>query len=37
VLLLEPTGGAVMAERRFDPTGTPSGETELHLNAGEWP
>lgn len=37
VLLLEPAGRAVMAERRFDPTGTPSGETEFHLNAGEWP
>jgi uncharacterized protein with NRDE domain len=37
VLLLDPTGDAVMAERRFDPAGQPSGETELHLNAGEWP
>jgi hypothetical protein len=26
-----------MAERRFDPAGNASGETELHLNAGEWP
>jgi uncharacterized protein with NRDE domain len=37
VLLLEPTGRAVMAERSFDATGTPSGQTEFHLNAGEWP
>ena len=37
VLLLEPGGGAVMAERRFDSAGENSGETELHLNAGEWP
>jgi uncharacterized protein with NRDE domain len=37
VLLLEPSGAAVMAERRFDATGTPSGQTEFHLNAGEWP
>jgi uncharacterized protein with NRDE domain len=37
VLLLEPGGGAVMAERRFDPSGTPSGDSEYHLNAGEWP
>jgi uncharacterized protein with NRDE domain len=37
VLLLEPTGTAVMAERRFEASGATSGETELHLNAGEWP
>ena len=37
VLLLEPAGHVVMAERRFDPAGATSGETELHLNAGEWP
>ena len=37
VLLLEPAGAAVMAERRFDPVGATSGETELRLNAGEWP
>ncbi|MEP7243142.1 MAG: NRDE family protein [Gammaproteobacteria bacterium] len=37
VLLLEPSGAAVMAERRFDSTGTPSGQTEFHLNAGDWP
>jgi uncharacterized protein with NRDE domain len=37
VLLLEPAGRMLMAERRFDPTGAPSGQTEFHLNAGEWP
>ncbi len=37
LLLLEPAGSAVMAERRFDPQGAPSGQTEFHLNAGEWP
>jgi uncharacterized protein with NRDE domain len=37
VLLLEPGGATVMAERRFDAAGAMSGETELHLNAGEWP
>jgi hypothetical protein len=37
VLLLEPSGDSVMAERRFDPTGTQTGETECFLNAGEWP
>jgi uncharacterized protein with NRDE domain len=37
VLLLEASGDSVMAERRFDPSGAPSGETECHLNAGEWP
>lgn len=37
VLLLEPAGRAIIAERRFDAGGARSGETELHLNAGEWP
>jgi uncharacterized protein with NRDE domain len=37
VLLLEPAGSTMMAERRFDAAGAMSGETELHLNAGEWP
>jgi uncharacterized protein with NRDE domain len=37
VLLLEPSGAAVMAERRFDPAGEPSGETEFQLNDTEWP
>lgn len=37
VLLLEPSGAAVMAERRFDPAGHLSGETEFQLNEHEWP
>jgi uncharacterized protein with NRDE domain len=37
VLLLESAGHLMMAERRFDPTGAPTGQTEFHLNAGEWP
>ena len=37
VLLLEPSGDSVMAERRFAPNGEKSGETECFLNAGEWP
>jgi uncharacterized protein with NRDE domain len=37
VLLLEPTGAVVMAERRFDSAGVPTGEAEYDLNGGEWP
>jgi uncharacterized protein with NRDE domain len=37
VLLLESSGALCMAERRFDPTGTLSGETEVRLQPGEWP
>lgn len=37
VLLLEPTGRLTMAERRFDPTGAATGDSEYHLNSGEWP
>jgi uncharacterized protein with NRDE domain len=37
VLLLEPGGACVMAERRFDATGAPSGETEFTLNPTDWP
>ncbi len=37
VLLIEPSGAAVIAERRFAPNGAPSGDTEVTLNAGEWP
>ena len=37
VLLLEPGGGLILAERRFDSAGEPSGESEFRLNAGEWP
>jgi uncharacterized protein with NRDE domain len=37
VVLLEPGGGLMLAERRFDSAGEPSGESEFRLNAGEWP
>lgn len=37
VVLLEPDGALYLAERRFDSAGEPSGESELRLNAGEWP
>ena len=37
ILLIEPSGAVVMAERRFDPAGQVNGNTEVVLNAGEWP
>jgi uncharacterized protein with NRDE domain len=37
VVLLEPDGRLYIGERRFDSRGAMSGETELRLNAGEWP
>jgi len=37
VLLSESSGTGVLAERRFDPSGNTSGETEYRLNAGAWP
>ena len=37
VVLLEPGGALYLAERRFDPHGTPSGESEFRLQPGEWP
>jgi uncharacterized protein with NRDE domain len=37
VVLLEPDGAVYLAERRFDASGAPGGETEFRLNAGEWP
>lgn len=37
VVLLEPGGALHLAERRFDAAGEPAGETDLQLNAGEWP
>ena len=36
VLLIEPSGHAVMVERRFAPSGAPSGDSEYLLNAGQW-
>jgi uncharacterized protein with NRDE domain len=37
VLLLEGGGRLQLVERRFDPAGRLSGETEFHLQPGEWP
>jgi uncharacterized protein with NRDE domain len=37
VLLLEDDGRLYLAERRFDPAGDLTGETEFALPAGEWP
>jgi uncharacterized protein with NRDE domain len=37
VLLLEASGGAYLAERRFDPRGSLLGQSEFALAAGEWP
>lgn len=37
VLLVEPDGTALVAERRFDAAGARSGETEFRLNATDWP
>jgi len=37
VLLLEGDGRLQLAERRFDPAGRLSGETEFRLRPGEWP
>jgi uncharacterized protein with NRDE domain len=37
VVLLEPDGRLFLAEHRFDAAGALAGETELHLNPGEWP
>jgi uncharacterized protein with NRDE domain len=37
VLLLEDTGRVYFAERRFDPAGEMSGESEFRLQPGEWP
>jgi uncharacterized protein with NRDE domain len=37
VLLLEDDGTLQLIERRFDPAGRLSGETEFRLEPGEWP
>jgi uncharacterized protein with NRDE domain len=37
VLAIEPSGRCFIAERRFDPAGARSGETEYRLAPGEWP
>ena len=37
IVAIEPTGACYVAERRFDPTGARSGDTELRLAPGDWP
>jgi uncharacterized protein with NRDE domain len=37
VVLLKPDGTLYIAERRFDPAGSPTGESEFALPPGEWP
>jgi uncharacterized protein with NRDE domain len=37
VVLAEPGGALYLAERRFDPSGERTGQTEFELNANEWP
>jgi uncharacterized protein with NRDE domain len=37
IVAIEPAGGCYLAERRFDPSGACSGETEYRLAPGEWP
>jgi uncharacterized protein with NRDE domain len=36
VLLLEPAGALALWERRFDPAGAVTGQTEVRLAPGEW-
>jgi uncharacterized protein with NRDE domain len=37
ILLIEPSGAVVMAERRFDPVGRAIGNTDFVLQPGDWP
>jgi uncharacterized protein with NRDE domain len=37
LVAIEPSGACYVAERRFDPSGARSGETEYRLQPGEWP
>ena len=37
VLLLSADGHALIRERRFDPRGRASGDTEFALKPGDWP
>lgn len=37
LVAIEPSGACFLAERRFDPSGACSGETEYRLGPGEWP
>jgi uncharacterized protein with NRDE domain len=36
IVAIEPAGGCYLAERRFDPSGARSGESEYRLEAGDW-
>ena len=36
LVAIEPTGACYLAERRFDPSGACTGETEYHLAPGDW-
>jgi uncharacterized protein with NRDE domain len=37
IVAIEPGGACYLAERRFDPAGARSGETEYRLAPGDWP
>ena len=37
IVAIEPTGACYVAERRFDPAGALSGQTEYRLARGDWP
>lgn len=37
VVMIEPGGGGLVRERRYDAAGAVSGETEVELRPGEWP
>ncbi|HEV2443831.1 MAG TPA: NRDE family protein [Steroidobacteraceae bacterium] len=37
IVAIERTGACYLAERRFDPTGDVTGETEYRLSPGDWP
>lgn len=37
IVAIEPTGACYVAERRFDPSGTPAGDTEYCLAPEDWP
>jgi uncharacterized protein with NRDE domain len=37
LVAIEPTGACFLAERRFDPSGACSGETQYRVAPGDWP
>ncbi|HEY6516628.1 MAG TPA: NRDE family protein [Steroidobacteraceae bacterium] len=37
LVAIEPSGACYLAEHRFDPSGTCSGQSEYRLDPGEWP